>query len=336
MDHLKIANNITETIIDLIGDTPLLHLGRFAPHPLASIYAKLEYFNPGFSVKDRAALGLILDGEEQGLLRSGSTIIEPTAGNTGIGLALVGIARGYKVILCVPQGYSREKMKVMEALGGRIEYVSKEAGMQGAIDRAQELHQQIENSFLPQQFENSANPNFHERTTGREIIEQMEGLIDAVVIGAGTAGTFTGVSRAVRKVCKNALCVLVQPEWSIFDGSPPSNRRTRIEGIGQSQFIPGNFDASYADRILTITECEAFAGTRQIAATEGVLAGFSSGAAAAGARKIAGELGAGKRIVTIFPDSAERYMSQGIFEIESEIAVEHEKFLNIEIQASLN
>ncbi|MGH9913799.1 MAG: PLP-dependent cysteine synthase family protein [Pyrinomonadaceae bacterium] len=328
LGHLRITEKITE----LVGNTPLLHLARFAPHPLAAIYAKLEYFNPGFSIKDRAALGMVLDAEERGFLRPGSTIIEPTAGNTGIGLALVGVARGYKVILCVPEGYSREKMKVMEALGGRIEYVSKEVGMQGAIKRAQELHRQIENSFLPQQFENPANPDFHERTTGREIIEQMEAQIDAVVIGAGTAGTFTGVSRAVKKVCQNVFCVLVQPEWSIFDGSPPSNRRTRIEGIGQSQFVPGNFDASCADRILTITECEAFAGTREIAATEGVLAGFSSGAAAAAARKIAEELGAGKRIVTIFPDSAERYMSQGIFETEPEIAPISEKSLQIKGQ----
>ncbi|MGH9899267.1 MAG: PLP-dependent cysteine synthase family protein, partial [Pyrinomonadaceae bacterium] len=195
LGHLRITEKITE----LVGNTPLLHLARFAPHPLAAIYAKLEYFNPGFSIKDRAALGMVLDAEERGFLRPGSTIIEPTAGNTGIGLALVGVARGYKVILCVPEGYSREKMKVMEALGGRIEYVSKEVGMQGAIKRAQELHRQIENSFLPQQFENPANPDFHERTTGREIIEQMEAQIDAVVIGAGTAGTFTGVSRAVKK-----------------------------------------------------------------------------------------------------------------------------------------
>src|SRR5215212_4921482 len=197
----------TENIIDLVGNTPLLHLARFARPPLADIYAKLEYFNPGGSVKDRAALGMILDAEERGQLHPGSTIIEPTAGNTGIGLALIGVARGYRVILCVPEGYSREKMKIMEALGGEIEYVTKEEGMAGAIRRARELAAELKGSYIPQQFENPANPCYHEKTTAREIIEQMEGRIDAAVIGAGTAGTFTGVSRAVKRINPQAYCV---------------------------------------------------------------------------------------------------------------------------------
>jgi cysteine synthase A len=301
-----------ESIIDLVGNTPLLHLTRFARPPLAEIYAKLEYFNPGGSIKDRAALGMIRDAEQRGLLRSGSTIIEPTAGNTGIGLALVGLARGYRVILCVPEGYSREKMKVMEALGGEVEYVSPEAGMQGAIERAQQLRAEIKDSFVPQQFVNPANPDFHEQTTGREIVEQMQGRIDAVVIGAGTAGTFTGVARAVRRVNPRALCVLVEPQGSIFGGGVPGPRR--VEGIGQSQFIPENLDASLADEIIMITDDEAFATTRRLAQTEGVLAGGSSGAAAAAARRVAERLGPNKRVVTIFPDGAERYMSQGIFD----------------------
>ena len=301
-----------ESIIDLVGNTPLLHLTRFARPPLAEIYAKLEYFNPGGSIKDRAALGMIRDAEQRGLLRSGSTIIEPTAGNTGIGLALVGLARGYRVILCVPEGYSREKMKVMEALGGEVEYVSPEAGMQGAIERAQQLRAEIKDSFVPQQFVNPANPDFHEQTTGREIVEQMQGRIDAVVIGAGTAGTFTGVARAVRRVNPRALCVLVEPQGSIFGGGVPGPRR--VEGIGQSQVIPENLDASLADEIIMITDDEAFATTRRLAQTEGVLAGGSSGAAAAAARRVAERLGPNKRVVTIFPDGAERYMSQGIFD----------------------
>src|SRR6266568_2116737 len=181
---------VAESIIDLVGNTPLLHLSHFAPPPLADVYAKLEYFNPGGSVKDRAALGMILDAERRGILKAGSTIIEPTAGNTGIGLALVGVARGYRVILCVPHGYAVEKMKLIEALGGELEYVPHEAGMKGAIERARELSANIENSFVPQQFENQANPCFHELTTAREIINQMQGRIDAVVIGAGTSGTF--------------------------------------------------------------------------------------------------------------------------------------------------
>jgi cysteine synthase A len=307
---------VTEQIIDLVGRTPLLHLARFARPPLASVYAKLEYFNPGGSVKDRAALGMILDAEARGLLKPGATIIEPTAGNTGIGLALIGAARGYRVILCVPEGYSREKMKVMEALGGEIEYVSKEAGMQGAIERAQELARQIPNSFIPQQFANPANPNFHEQTTAQEIIEQLEGQIDAVVLGAGTAGTFTGVARAVKKINPRALCVLVEPEGSIFGGGPPGDHK--VEGIGQSQFIPPVLDWNVVDEIIMITDDEAFAMVRKLAATEGVLCGGSSGAAAAAALRVAERLGEGKRVVTLFPDGAERYMSQGIFDFGNE------------------
>lgn len=302
----------TENIIDLVGNTPLLHLARFARPPLADIYAKLEYLNPGGSVKDRAALGMILDAEERGLLRQGSTIIEPTAGNTGIGLALIGVARGYRVILCVPEGYSREKMKVMEALGGEVRYVTKDEGMRGAIELAHKLASEIKDSFVPQQFENPSNPNFHEKTTAQEIIEQMEGRIDAIVIGAGTAGTFTGVARAVKKIHPEAFCVLVEPEGSIIGGGPPGKHR--IEGIGQSQFIPKNCDLSLADEIITIKDTEAFATVRKLAETEGILGGGSSGAAAAASYRIAERLGQGKRIVTLFPDGAERYMSQGIFD----------------------
>src|SRR5438105_2137667 len=158
-----------ESILDLVGRTPLLRLSRFAPAPSADVFAKLEYMNPGGSVKDRAALGMILDAEQRGVLKPGSTVIEPTAGNTGIGLALVGVARGYRVILCVPEGYSREKMKVMEALGGEIEYVTKEEGMRGAIELAHKLSGEIKDSFVPQQFENPSNPDFHEQTTAQEI-----------------------------------------------------------------------------------------------------------------------------------------------------------------------
>src|SRR3989440_10998357 len=207
---------VTESILELVGRTPLLHLSRFARPPLADIYAKLEYMNPGGSVKDRAALGMILDAERRGVLQPGATVIEPTAGNTGIGLALVGVARGYRVILCVPEGYSREKMKIMEALGGRIEYVPAEEGMEGAVRRARELASETRDSFIPQQFENPANPIIHEETTAQEIIEQMDGRIDAVVLGCGSAGSFTGITRAIRKVNPEVYCALVEPEGSIL------------------------------------------------------------------------------------------------------------------------
>ncbi len=303
---------VVENIVELVGHTPLLHLARYCQPPLADVYAKLEYLNPGGSVKDRAALGMIVDAEKRGTLRPGATIIEPTAGNTGIGLALVGAARGYRVILCVPEGFSREKMKVMEALGGEICYVTKEEGMKGAIALAKKLEEEIPDSFVPQQFENPSNPCFHEQTTAREIIEQMDGRIDAIVIGAGTAGTFTGVARAVKKINPAALCVLVEPEGSIFGGGSPGSHK--VEGIGQSQFVPPNYDASVVDEVMMITDKEAFAAVRRLAETEGALIGGSGGAAAAAARRIAERLGTGKRVVTVFPDGAERYMSQGIFD----------------------
>ena len=306
------ARGAAESILDLIGQTPLLHLSRFAQPPLADVYAKLEWMNPGGSVKDRAALGMILDAEEKGLLKPGATIIEPTAGNTGIGLALVGVARGYRVILCVPRGFAEEKMKLIEALGGEIEYVPHDAGMQGAIDRCHELAGTIDGSFVPQQFENNANPCFHELTTAREIIEQMDGRIDAVVIGAGTSGTFCGVARAMRKHNADVLCVLVEPEGSIYGGNPPGPKK--IEGIGQRDFIPKIFDRSLADEILMVQDDEVCAALKKIARLEGLLGGWSSGAAAAASYKIAERLGPGKRVATVFPDGAERYRSQGIFE----------------------
>lgn len=306
------THGVTESILELVGNTPLLHLSRFAPPPLADVYAKLEYFNPAGSVKDRAALGMILDAERRGILEPGSTIIEPTAGNTGIGLAVIGIARGYRVILCVPEGFALEKMKLIEALGGEIEYVSQEEGMTAAIAKAHELSHQISNSFVPQQFQNPANPAYHETTTAQEIIEQMAGQIDAVVIGAGTSGTFVGVSRAVKKINPEVLCVLVEPEGSIYGGGAPGPKQ--IEGIGQTQFLPEIYDANLADEIMMVMNEDSWAAVRQLARTEGVLGGWSSGAAAAGAYRIAERLGKGKRVVTVFPDGAERYLSQGIFD----------------------
>jgi cysteine synthase A len=297
---------VAESVLDLIGRTPLLHLSRFAQPPLADVYAKIEWLNPGGSVKDRAALGMILDAEEKGLLKPGAT------GNTGIGLALVGVARGYRVILCVPRGFAVEKMKLIEALGGEIEYVPHEAGMQGAIDRCEELAAGVEGSFVPQQFENNANPCFHELTTAREIIEQMNGQIDAVVIGAGTSGTFCGVSRAVRKLNPDVLCVLVEPEGSIYGGGPPGPKK--VEGIGQRDFIPKIYDSSLADEIMMVQDEDVCAALKKIAKLEGLLGGWSSGAAAAASYKIAERLGPGKRVVTVFPDGAERYRSQGIFD----------------------
>jgi cysteine synthase len=303
---------VAESIVDLIGNTPLLHLNRFAPPPLADVYAKLECFNPGGSVKDRAALGMIKDAESRGLLKPGGTIIEPTAGNTGIGLALVGVSRGYRVILCVPRGFAVEKMKLMEALGGEIEYVSADAGMKGAIECAHDMAVRIPGSFVPQQFENPSNPSVHEETTAQEICQQLPTRIDAVVIGAGTSGTFVGVSRHMKRLNPDVLCVLVEPEGSIYGGKPPGPKK--IEGIGQKDFIPAIFDSALADEIMMVTDEDACSALRRLGKTEGILGGWSTGAAAAAAYKVAERLGSGKTIVTVFPDNAERYLSQGILD----------------------
>ncbi|MBL8149788.1 MAG: cysteine synthase A [Blastocatellia bacterium] len=301
----------SENILDLIGKTPLLRLKNLEKENSAKVYAKLEYFNPGGSIKDRAALGLVLDAERKGLISSGSTIIEPTAGNTGVGLALIGRAKGYRVILCVPEGYSREKMIVTEALGGEVIYTPRDAGMQGAIQKAKELAAEIPNSFVPQQFENPANPKFHYETTAREIDEQLQGQVDAVVIGCGSAGTFTGISRFFRERNPNVFCVAVETEGSILGGGPVGPHR--VEGIGVS-FIPGNFDKEVCDEVFKVTDDEAFDMVKKLARYEGVLCGSSAGANAFAAFRVAERLGEGKNVVTVFADSAERYMSKGIFD----------------------
>ncbi len=300
-----------ESILDIIGKTPLLHLKKLQSPGAANVYAKLEYLNPGGSIKDRAALGLILDAEERGLIGPGSTIIEPTAGNTGIGLALIGRARGYRVILCVPEGYSREKMIVMQALGGEIIYTPREAGMKAAIEKARELTKEIPNSFAPQQFENPANPRFHYETTAREIDEQLDGHVDAVVIGCGSAGTFTGIARFFKEKMPKVYCVAVETEGSVLGGGAPGPHR--VEGIGAS-FIPGNFDSEICDEIFKVMDVEAFAMLKKLAYEQGVLCGSSSGANAFAAFEIARRFGTEANIVTVFADSAERYMSKGIYD----------------------
>lgn len=302
---------VAESVLELIGHTPLLHLKRLQPEGAANIYAKLEYFNPGGSVKDRAALGLILDAEKRDLIHPGYTIIEPTAGNTGVGLALIGRARGYRVILCVPEGYSREKMIVTEALGGEVIYTPAQAGMQGAIEKARELASQIPNSFSPQQFENPANPRYHYETTAMEINQQLVGKVDAVVIGCGSAGTFTGIARFFKEKNRSVWCVAVETQGSILGGGAPGPHR--VEGIGVS-FIPANFDREICDEIIKVTDDDAFHMVKQLAREEGVLCGSSSGANAFAAFQTAKRLGEGHNVVTLFADGAERYMSKGIFD----------------------
>jgi cysteine synthase A len=302
---------IAESIIDLVGETPILRLRRVVPAGSADVFAKLEYLNPGGSVKDRAAIGIIRRAERDGLLRPGSTIVEATAGNTGIGLALIGVNKGYKVIFCVPERFSAEKVKIMEALGAQVFRTPDAEGMQGAIRRAKEIVASIPGAFMAGQFENRANPEFHYETTAQEIYDQMQGKIDAVVIGVGTGGTFSGVARYMKEHLPKVLCVAVETQGSILGGGAPGEHK--VEGIGVS-FIPKTFDGKYADEIVMIHDEPAFAMVRELARNEGILAGSSGGANVAAALQIAKKLGPGKRVVTMCPDSAERYMSKKIFE----------------------
>jgi len=302
---------VADDITELVGNTPLLQLKRFGSHTSADIYAKLEYLNPGGSVKDRAAIGMVERAERQGLLRPGGTIVEATAGNTGIGLALIGVNRGYKVVLFVPQRFSEEKVMIMRALGAEVTRTPDEEGMQGAIKRAHELVAHDPRAFLASQFENPANPDYHYGTTASEIFEQMDGRVDAVVIGAGTAGTFTGVARYLKERLPKVLAFAVEPEGSILGGGKPGTHK--VEGIGAS-FIPKNFDRAVCDEVITVSDRDAFDTVRQLAAREGVLAGSSGGANVFASLQVARRLGTGKRVVTIIPDSAERYLSKKIFE----------------------
>lgn len=302
---------VADSIIDLVGETPMLKLRRVVPADAAEVFVKLEYLNPGGSVKDRAAIGIIRRAEREGLLRPGSTIVEATAGNTGIGLALIGVNKGYKVIFCVPERFSAEKVKIMEALGAQVFRTPDAEGMQGAIKRAKEIVASIPGAFMAGQFENLANPEFHHETTAQEIFDQMQGQLDAIVIGIGTGGTFSGVARFMKERLPNVLCVAVETQGSILQGGAPGQHK--VEGIGVS-FIPKTFDGKYADEIVMVYDEPAFAMVRELARNEGVLAGSSGGANVAAAVQIAKKLGPGKRVVTMCPDSAERYMSKNIFE----------------------
>jgi len=298
-------------ILDLIGNTPIVQLTNIPEPDDAAIFAKLECLQPGGSVKDRIGVGMIARAERDGVLKRGGTIIEPTAGNTGIALALVGVRMGYRVILCVPENFSIEKREVMKALGGELELTPKDDGMKGAIARAEELAAQIPNAYIPQQFVNPYNTESHYETTGPEIYEQMEGRVDAFVTGAGTGGTFTGVVKYLRERIPRVYCVIVEPQGSILKGGEAGPHE--VEGIGASSFIPPVLDMSLADEIIQIVDEPAFAMVKRLAAEEGILGGSSAGANVAAALQVARRLGPGKRVVTLIPDAAERYISKGIF-----------------------
>ncbi|MBO8163384.1 MAG: cysteine synthase A [Brevibacillus sp.] len=303
--------NVYRNVKELVGNTPIVELTQFPLPEGVRLFAKLEFYNPGGSVKDRLGLELIRAAEESGELKPGGTIIEPTAGNTGIGLALAAVGTGYRVIFCVPEKFSEEKQELMRALGAEVVNTPTEQGIKGAIAKAKELAASIPNSFVPQQFANPANPHAHYKTTGPEIWKQMDGQVDVFVAGAGSGGTFMGVARYLKEKNPAVKTVIVEPEGSILNGGEPGPHK--VEGIGM-EFLPPFMDTSYFNAIHTIMDVEAFDMVKQLASREGLLVGSSSGAAMAAALREAEQAKPGSHIVTIFPDSSERYLSKKIYQ----------------------
>lgn len=309
----KIASRLS----DLIGHTPLLELSNFSRMHRAKgkLIAKLEYFNPGGSVKDRIALAMVEAAERDGKLSPGATIIEPTSGNTGIGLAMVAASKGYKLILTMPETMSIERYKILTALGAKIELTPGTEGMKGAIARAQKLNTEIKGSLIMGQFENPANPAIHEATTAIEIWEDSGHKVDIFVAGVGTGGTISGVGRKLRSLNPHIKIVAVEPAASpVLSGGNPGPHP--IQGIGAG-FVPRNFDASVVDEIFTVTGEDAFVTSRELAQTEGLLVGISSGAAAFAALNFAQDpINEGKNIVVLLPDTGERYLSTPLFDFD--------------------
>ena len=307
-------SHIYSSLEDLIGGTPLLELKKIEKEfdLKARILAKLEYFNPAGSVKDRIAKEMILDAEEKGILKSGSTIIEPTSGNTGIGLAAVGTARGYKVILVMPETMSVERRMMMKAYGAEIVLSEGSKGMKGAIAKAEELHQSIPGSIIPGQFDNSANPRAHYKTTGPEIWEDTDGEVDIFIAGVGTGGTVSGVGKYLKEKKPSVEVIAVEPKGSpvLSEGHPGPHK---IQGIGAG-FVPKTLDTSIYDKVVTAVEEDAYKAARDMGKREGILVGISSGAALSvaieEAKKIENE---GKTIVVLLPDTGDRYFSTPLF-----------------------
>ena len=307
--------NIKNSLTELIGHTPLLALHRWAKQQqlVAEIVAKVEYFNPGGSVKDRVALSMITDAEEKGLLKPSALIIEPTSGNTGVGLAWVASVKGYRLILTMPETMSLERRNLLKALGAELVLTPGSEGMGGAIRKAQEIQAATPGSLILQQFENPANPLAHERTTAEEIWQDTDGKIDIFVAAVGTGGTLTGTARGLKKKNPNIRIVAVEPAGSpVLSGGTAGPHK--IQGIGAG-FIPKILDTSLIDQVIPVTDEDAMRTSRELSATEGLLVGISSGAAAFAAREIAkDEANQGKRIVVLLPDTGERYLSTELFQ----------------------
>lgn len=304
---------VEREISKLIGETPIVKLNRAVDEESADVYVKLEYFNPGSSVKDRIALAMIEAAEEKGLLKEGDTIVEPTSGNTGIGLAMVAAAKGYRLIVVMPDTMSLERRNLLRAFGAELHLTPGAEGMKGAIAKAESLVKEY-GYFMPQQFKNIANPIVHEKTTGPEIVNQMKDGLDAFVSGIGTGGTITGAGKVLREHFPNIKIYAVEPEDSpVLSGGSPGPHK--IQGIGAG-FVPDVLNTSIYDEVIKISNEEAFEASRHVAKTEGILGGISSGAAIAAAEKVAKQLGKGKKVLAILPDNGERYLSTALYQFE--------------------
>jgi cysteine synthase A len=302
---------VVHSIADLVGETPVVKLSRLVTDEMADVYVKLEMFNPSRSVKDRAASNMILEAERAGLLRPGATIIEPTSGNTGIGIAMMAAAKGYRAILVMPDTATKERINLLKAYGAEVELTPGDERMPGAVKRAQQLAAQIPNSFIPMQFENTSNPNVHRKTTALEIFKQMEGRLDAFVATAGTGGTITGTGETLKELIPGIKVYVVEPETSaVLSGQPPGPHKI----VGTSPgFIPPILNRNVYDAIFLISDRDAQETTRALARREGILVGTSAGAAVHTAIKVARRLGPGKRVLCIAPDTGERYLSSDLF-----------------------
>ncbi|ASV67693.1 cysteine synthase A [Cytobacillus sp. FSL W7-1323] len=306
---VRIANSITE----LIGQTPIVKLNRIVEDGSADIYLKLEYMNPGSSVKDRIANAMIEAAEKSGDLKEGDTIIEPTSGNTGIGLAMVAAAKGYQTILVMPETMSMERRNLLRAYGAELVLTPGPDGMGGAIRKAQELAKE-HGYFMPQQFENLSNPEVHRETTGKEIVEQMGDQLDAFIAGIGTGGTITGAGQVLKEKYKDIKIYAVEPADSpVLSGGKPGPHK--IQGIGAG-FVPEILDTKVYDEIIAVANEDAFAQARRAAKEEGILGGISSGAAIHAALKVAKELGEGKKVLAIIPSNGERYLSTPLYQFD--------------------
>ncbi|WP_024861233.1 PLP-dependent cysteine synthase family protein [Ruminococcus flavefaciens] len=299
-----------DSMQSLIGNTPLVRLGNIVKAEGVNVFAKLELYNPSGSVKDRTGLYMINDAEKKGLLKKGGTIVEATAGNTGLGIAFAALNRGYKIIFVVPTKFSAEKQSLLRALGAEVVNTPRELGMLGAVAKAEEIKAQIPDSISLEQFKNQSNPLAHYETTGREIYEDLDGHIDYVVAGAGSGGTYTGILRYIKERVPNAKGILADPVGSTMGGGEHADYN--IEGIG-NDFIADTMDMSLVDGVIKMNDEEAFGTARLLAKTEGIIAGSSSGAAMAAVLKLI-ESGAKGNIVTVFPDRGDRYFSTGLFD----------------------